>query len=586
MEWNDSTVDSEVIISDSALPKFDDANSTPVKMRMKKSNGNIVDVDILTTFLMEKLDADTLATLMSATSPITLTVKDGKVVIGVDGTIDSIAEVFNDNSAYADIVSAVTSDKCLYYARGKGVYMFAGVDSIASLIFTCGNKTLTIDSIGNRTESIGNYARVFTYDETPSSQSDFDNCFAICDYRGNYLYEYDAEGPKFRGFDGKYIYETYVTTDSSGNIVWAPVSKEAIDVNDKSVLTIGVNTTTYSIADLAKYDVVILNAGGVKHLMTELTSSKAVFSGTYLIGGVVVSRTYTYNGTDWTVNDAGSLYRVKVNANSEPQYLFNAITEGNGISITSDNSDSMTIASKTMVLTWRTAYAMSKLLNQDVLEVDVEGERYHCIGKTDSLLTFARVDGSSIKTTTYDGEVWSDVKTVEVNAKQVNLLVIHTSTGMDSFDPSLPTKVYVPDEGIFYDCTKYEESDGKKLFTITKDNHIFTTWTYSSNNGWSFSNMVWNELKAYVDGDPHEDTKVEFDCSVLGQKVLLCFAGEFVSIELNIGGVAFRNSDGFSLIGHDENGYTYTGQLGETETRKLCVLDIKNSKDITTEEIA
>lgn len=413
MEWNDAIVNGEVI-GNEALPKFDDANSTPVKMRMKKSNGNIVDVDILTTFLMEKLDADTLATLMSATSPITLSVNDGKVVIGVNGTIDSTAVVFNDNSAYADMVAAITSEKCVYYVKGSDVYSFAGSDSVASLIFTCGNKTLTIDSVGTRSPvTIGNYARVFTYNET-YSQSDFENCFAICDYNGTYLYEYDAEGPNFRCFDGKYIYETYITTDTSGNAVWAPVSKEAIDVEDKSVLTIGVNTTTYSIADLAKYDVVILNAGGVKHLMTELTSSKAVFSGSYLIGGVVVSRTYTYNGTNWTVNDAGSLYRVQVNANGEPQYLFNAITEGNGISITGGDSDSMTIASKTMVLTWRTAYAMSKLLNQDVLEVDVEGERYQCIGKTDSLITFARVDGSSIKTTTYDGEVWRDVKVAEI----------------------------------------------------------------------------------------------------------------------------------------------------------------------------
>lgn len=582
MEWNDDTI--VEASGNEALPKFDDANSTPVKIRMKKSNGNVVDVDILTTFLMEKLDADTLATLMAATSPITLSVKDGKVVIGVDGTIDSIAVVFNDNSAYADIVSAITSDKCLYYTKGKDVYQYAGVDSVASLIFTCGNKTLTIDSIGNRTVSIGNYARVFTYGET-YNQSDFDNCFAICDYNGTYLYEYDSEGPKFRCFDGNYIYETYVTTDSADKFVWAPVSKEPIETSNKSVLTIGVNTTTYSIADLAGYDVVILNAGGVKHLMTELTSSKAIFSGSYLIGGVVVSRTYTYDGTNWTVNDAGSLYRVKVNANGEPQYLFNAITEGNGISITGGDSDSMTIASKTMVLTWRQAYAMSKLLEQDVLEVDVEGARYHCIGKTDSLLTFARVDGSSIKTTTYDGEVWSDIKETEVNAKQVNVLVFNTSTGMESFDSSLPTKVYVPDEGIFYDCTKYENTDGVDYFTITSDHHIFTTWSFVS-GAWSFKGMTWDKLTAFIDADPYEATMVLFELEVLGQRVRFSYASDPFDIELNIGGVVFRNCFDYCLIGHDEIGNTFTAQLGESLPDKLAVLNIKCTKDITTEEIA
>lgn len=584
MIWNDSTVTDA--ISNDSLPKFDDVNVTPVKMRMKKSNGNVVDVDILATFLMEKLDADTLASLMSATSPITLSVRRDKVVIGVDGTIDSTAIVFNDNSAYADIVSAITMKKCILYAKGKEIYQYAGIDSAASLIFTCGNKTLTIDSIGNRTVSIGNYARVFTYGETSYSQSDFENCFAICDYNGNYLYEYDAEGPKFRGFDGKYIYGTYVTTDSSGNLVWAPVSKEAIDVDDRSVLVIGVNTTTYSIADLAGYDVVILNAGGVKHLMTELTSSKAVFSGSYLVGGVVVSRTYTYDGTNWTVNDAGSLYRVKVNANGEPQYLFNAITEGNGISITDGGSDSMTIASKTMVLTWRTAYAMSKLLAQDVLEVDVEGKRYHCIGKTDTKLTFARVDDSSIRITTYDGEVWSDVKETEVNAKQVNVLVFHTSTGIASFDPSLPTKVYVPDEEIFYDCTKYEESDtGLQLFTLTKDYNIFTTWAFVPGN-WSFQGMEWKELKVYVDADPYESTQVNFELLELGQRVTTQYASTPFDVELNIGGVVFRNCYNFNLIGHDEIGNTFTAQLGDSFPNKLVVKSIERIEDITTEEIA
>lgn len=584
MNWNDSTVTDA--ISNDSLPKFDDANVTPVKMRMKKSNGNVVDVDILATFLMEKLDADTLASLMSATSPITLSVKDGRVAIGVDGTIDSTAIVFNDSSRYADILSAITMKKCILYIKEKDIYTFAGTDSVASLIFTCGNRTLTIDKIGNRTVSIGNYARVFTYGEA-YKQSDFDDCFAICDYNGNYLYEYDAEGTKFRGFDGKYIYETYVTTDSSGNLTWTPVSKEAIEVSDKSVLTIGVNTTTYSIADLAGYDVVILNAGGVKHLMTELTSRKAVFSGSYLVGGVVVSRTYTYDGTNWTVNDAGSLYRVKVNANGEPQYLFNAITEGNGISITGGDSDSMTIASKTMVLTWRTAYAMSKLLEQDVLEVDVEGERYHCIGKTDSLLTFARVDGSSIKTTTYDGEVWSDVKTVTVNAPQVNVLIFHTSTGMKTFDPSLPTKVYVPDEEIFYECTKYEQSDtGLKYFTLTKDYHIFTTWVFVPGK-WSFRGMEWKELTAYVDADPFDlASNTELDITVLGKPVLLKYASNERTIVINIGGIIFRETGDNILEAHTSDGFTLTTSLNNSTNTKLVLDPVMVTEDYTIEEIA
>lgn len=328
------------------------------------------------------------------------------------------------------------------------------------------------------------------------------------------------------------------------------------------------------------YSGFLLYQANVSNLHLDRFSGIVYSNGTFKI----VSAVYSSDGT-WRVSDADSFFRVKVNAISEPQYLFNAITEGNGICITGGDSDSMTIASKTMVLTWRVAYKMSKLLNQDVLEVDVEGERYHCIGKTDSLLTFARVDGSSIKTTTYDGEVWSDVKTVEVNSKQINVLTFNSSTGMDSFDPSLPTKVYVPDEGIFYDCTKYEERDGIKYFTITKDNHIFTTFSIGTES-WNFAGMVWDKIKAYIDADPYEVSSVNFELNVLGQRVRIANAADAFEIELNVGGIVFKNCSSFSLIGHDESGTTFTAQLGEAFPSKLVIMNIKAIQDVIAEEIA
>ena len=414
MTWNDTVIEDGA--NGTELPKFDDANSTPVKMRMKKSNGNIVDVDILTTFLLEKLDATTLNSLMSATSPVTLGLNDGKVVIGVDSSaIDAKAVMFNDNSSYTDIITALFNQECVYYFRSNGsdktgayIYVHCGYDDRAGILFASGNRVLTIATDGSRTETIGQYAKVFTYGDTYES-SDFENCFAICDYNGQYLYQ-NGTNQAFVGISDGNIVSTSWSESGWDSITTTPLSKE-------NILIIGVNTTTYSIADLAKYDVVILNAGGVKHLLTELTSKKAVFSGTYLVGDMVVSRTYTYDGTNWTVNDAGSLYRVKVNANTEPQYLFNAIVEGNGISITGGDSNAMTVASKTMVLTWRQAYPIDDLLKQDVLVCDVEGERYQCASKTDTKLTFTRADSEGIKTTTYDGEVWSDIKTVDYSFK-------------------------------------------------------------------------------------------------------------------------------------------------------------------------
>ena len=411
MTWNDTVIEDSA--NGTELPKFDDANSTPVKMRMKKSNGNIVDVDILTTFLLEKLDATTLNTLMSATSPVTLGINDGKIVIGVDGSaVAAKAITFNDSCAYTDIMIALYNQESVYYYRadktGSRFYVPCGFSNSADILFACGNRVLAIATDGTRTETINQYAKVFTYGDTYES-SDFENCFAICNYNGQYLYQNGTNGSFACISDGN-IVSTSWSESGWDSITTTPLSKE-------NILIIGVNTTTYSIADLAKYDVVILNAGGVKHLLTELTSKKAVFSGTYLVGDMVVSRTYTYDGTNWTVNDAGSLYRVKVNANTEPQYLFNAIVEGNGISITGGDSNTMTVASKTMLLTWRQAYPMDDLLKQEVLVCDVEGERYQCASKTDTKLTFTRADSEGIKTTTYDGEVWSDIKTVDYSFK-------------------------------------------------------------------------------------------------------------------------------------------------------------------------
>jgi hypothetical protein len=555
MEWNDTTVIDEAI-GNNSLPKFDDANSTPVKMRMKKSNGNVVDVDILTTFLMEKLDADTLATLMNSVAPITLSVNDGKIVIGVDGTIDSTAVVFNDNSTYEDIASAMAQNKVIYYFRNSDCYMFGGTNSDLSLVFICGNKVLTIAGDGTRAESIGKYAKIFTYGETYAS-SDIADCFAVCDYNGNYLPQC-GQGFSFKGIIGSDIVETKY--EEQWSLTTTPMSED-------KVLTIGVNTTTYSISDLAKYDVVILDAGGIKHLLTELTTKKAVFSGSYLVGGLVVSRTYTYDGTNWTVNDAGSLYRVKVNATSEPQYLFNALVGGNGISITGGDSDTMTIKSKTLILTWRTAYTMSNLLEQDLLVLDAEGERYQCISKTDSLITFARLDENCIKTTTYDGEVWSDI--AETAYPKCYNIVVFNDTSF-SIDESLPTKVYVPDEETFYDA-KYEEINGVQYFTLTKDNNIFTTWV-SMPGGWGFKTMTWNTLEYFIEADPFNlPTTTTLSITELGQPVLFKYASNTPSVTINIGGIMFRNDEANVLSARTTDGYLLTTAI--TDKKKQMVLD-------------
>ena len=570
MEWNDTTVIDEAI-GNNTLPKFDDANSTPVKMRMKKSNGNVVDVDILTTFLMEKLDAQTLSNLMSATSPITLSVNDGKVVIGADiSKIDAQAIVFNDNSSYTDIAEAMGQARVIYYFRNNDCYVFGGTNnSDLSLVFICGNKVLTIAGDGTRTESIGKYAKFFTYGETYES-SDIANCFAICDYNGKYLPQC-GQGFSFKGIIGSDIVETKY--EEQWSLTTTPMSED-------KVLTIGVNTTTYSISDLAKYDVVILDAGGIKHLLTELTTERAVFSGSYLVGGIVVSRTYTYDGTNWTVNDAGSLYRVKVNASSEPQYLFNALVGGNGISITGGDSETMTIESKTLILTWRTAYTMSKLLEQDLLVLDAEGERYQCICKTDSLITFARLDANCIKTTTYDGEVWSDI--VETAYPKCYNIVVFNESSI-SIDESLPTKVYVSDEGIFYDA-EYEEKDGLKYFTLTKNNKIFTTWVVQPGE-WGFCSMTWNTLEYFIEADPFNlPTTTPLSITELGKPVLFKYASDAPSVTINIGGIVFRNEESNLLCARTSDGYVLTTAI--TDQKNQMVLDsVTVTETFTTETL-
>ena len=356
---------------------------------------------------------------IKTTSPITKSVSESVVTIGFDKSIlPPGAKVFDSSSLFKEIHDASVDGNPVYYKDEHAIYTlssffddvvyFSYVDTLV--------HTLKIDSDNVRTTTTSRDIVVLEYGQKYGALDPLKQ-YVVKYEDGSLLYQANIDNEYSNRFTGiirsgntfKIVTTIY---SSSGN--WStPIILEC----GKQVLTVTVNTTDYTLDDIGKYDVVILNAGGVKHLLTELTSRKAVFSGSYLVGDMVVSRTYTYDGTNWTVNDAGSLYRVKVNANTEPQYLFNAIVEGNGISITGGDSNTMTVASKTMLLTWRQAYPMDDLLKQEVLVCDVEGERYQCASKTDTKLTFTRADSEGIKTTTYDGEVWSDIKTVDYSFK-------------------------------------------------------------------------------------------------------------------------------------------------------------------------
>ena len=525
---------------------------------------------------------------IKTTSPITKSVSESVVTIGFDKSIlPPGAKVFDASSLFKEIHDASVDGNPVYYKDEHAIYTlssffddvvyFSYVDTLV--------HTLKIDSDNVRTTTTSRDIVVLEYGQKYGALDPLKQ-YVVKYEDGSLLYQANIDNEYSNRFTGiirsgntfKIVTTIY---SSSGN--WStPIILEC----GKQVLTVTVNTTDYTLDDIGKYDVVILNAGGVKHLLTELTSRKAVFSGTYLVGDMVVSRTYTYDGTNWTVNDAGSLYRVKVNANTEPQYLFNAIVEGNGISITGGDSNTMTVASKTMLLTWRQAYPMDDLLKQEVLVCDVEGERYQCASKTDKKLIFTRANSEGIKTTTYDGEVWSDIKTVEY-PRCYNILVFNTSTGIATFDESLPTKVYVPDEGIFYDCTKYESISGTQYLTITKDYNIFTRWARVPGD-WGFQGMTWNSLHYYNEGFPAVGDTYTLDNSVLGKRVLLKYANTAPDITISIGGVVFRNTEqvdnyAYVMEAHPTDDFTLRGTLVDNNTKLQFTLE-EAIEDYTVEQ--
>ena len=513
---------------------------------------------------------------IKTTSPITKSVSESVVTIGFDKSIlPPGAKVFDSSSMFKEIHESAVQGNPVYYKDENAIYTLSSFfDSVVYFSYVDTQvHTLKIDSNNVRTTTTSRDIVVLEYGQKYGALDPLKQ-YVVKYENGSLLYQANIDNEYSNRFTGiirsgdtfKIVTTIY---SSSGN--WStPIILEC----GRQVLTVTVNTTDYTLSDMGKYDVVILNAGGVKHLMTELTSRKAVFSGTYLVGDMVVSRTYTYDGTNWTVNDAGSLYRVKVNANTEPQYLFNAIVEGNGISITGGDSNTMTVASKTMVLTWRQAYPIDDLLKQEVLVCNVEGELYQCASKTDTKLIFTRADGTGIKTTTYDGEVWSDIVTVEY-PKSCNLLVFNTSTNMEKFDASLPTKVYVPDEGIFYDCTKYEEE--KRCFTITKDYNIFTKWIFVP-GGWSLQEMTWNSLHFYIAEEPEVGKTYTLDNSVLGKPVLLKYASDCPNITIRIQGIVFRNVEEIAdnvyfMEAHTSDNFTFMGTLSDNNNKLQFTMD-------------
>ena len=516
---------------------------------------------------------------IKTTSPITKSVSESIVTLGFDKSIlPPGAKVFDSSSAFKEIHDSAVDGNPVYYKDENAIYTLSSFFDGAVYFSYVDTQvhTLKIDSDNVRTTTTSRNIVVLEYGQKYGALDPLKQ-YVVKYENGSLLYQANIDNEYSNRFTGiirsgdtfKIVTTIY---SSSGN--WStPIILEC----GKQVLTVTVNTTDYTLSDMGKYDVVILNAGGVKHLLTELTSKKAVFSGTYLVGDMVVSRTYTYDGTNWTVNDAGSLYRVKVNANTEPQYLFNAIVEGNGISITGGDSNTMTIASKTMVLTWRQAYPMDDLLKQEVLVCDVEGERYQCASKTDTKLTFTRADSEGIKTTTYDGEVWSDIKTVDY-PKCYNILIFNTNTGIATFDESLPTKVYVPDEEIFYDCTKYETINGTQYFTITKDYNIFTKWARVPGD-WGFQGMTWNSLHYYIDESINVGNTYTLDNSVLGKPVLLKYVSETApDITISIGGVIFRNvmkesETDWLLEAHTDDELTWRGRLVDNGTKLQFTVD-------------
>ena len=527
---------------------------------------------------------------IKTTSPITKSVSESIVTLGFDKSIlPPGAKVFDSSSEFKEIHESAVDGNPVYYKDEHAIYTlssffddvvyFSYVDTLV--------HTLKIDSDNVRTTTTSRDIIVLEYGQKYGALDPLKQ-YVVKYEDGSLLYQANIDNEYSNRFTGiirsgntfKIVTTIY---SSSGN--WStPIILEC----GKQVLTVTVNTTDYTLDDIGKYDVVILNAGGVKHLLTELTSRKAVFSGTYLVGDMVVSRTYTYDGTNWTVNDAGSLYRVKVNANTEPQYLFNAIVEGNGISITGGDSNTMTVASKTMLLTWRQAYPMDDLLKQEVLVCDVEGERYQCASKTDTKLIFTRANSEGIKTTTYDGEVWSDIKTVEY-PRCYNILVFNTSTGIATFDESLPTKVYVPDEGIFYDCTKYESISGTQYLTITKDYNIFTRWARVPGD-WGFQGMSWNSLHYYNEGFPAVGDTYTLDNSVLGKRVLLKYANTAPDITISIGGVVFRNTEqvdyyAYVMEAHPTDDITLRGTLVDNDTTLQFTLE-EEIEDYTVEQFS
>ena len=516
---------------------------------------------------------------IKTTSPITKSVSESIVTLGFDKSIlPPGAKVFDSSSEFKEIHDSAVDGNPVYYKDENAIYTLSSFFDGAVYFSYVDTQvhTLKIDSDNVRTTTTSRNIVVLEYGQKYGALDPLKQ-YVVKYENGSLLYQANIDNEYSNRFTGiirsgdtfKIVTTIY---SSSGN--WStPIILEC----GKQVLTVTVNTTDYTLSDMGKYDVVILNAGGVKHLLTELTSKKAVFSGTYLVGDMVVSRTYTYDGTNWTVNDAGSLYRVKVNANTEPQYLFNAIVEGNGISITGGDSNTMTIASKTMVLTWRQAYPMDDLLKQEVIVCDVEGERYQCASKTDTKLIFTRADSEGIKTTTYDGEVWSDIKTVDY-PKCYNILIFNTNTGIATFDESLPTKVYVPDEEIFYDCTKYETINGTQYFTITKDYNIFTKWARVPGD-WGFQGMTWNSLHYYIDESINVGNTYTLNISVLGKPVLLKYVSETApDITISIGGVIFRNvmkesETDWLLEAHTDDELTWRGRLVDNGTKLQFTVD-------------
>ena len=312
-------------IGDTKLPVFEDDNVTPVKMRMKKSNGNIVSVDMLSKFTLDKIDADTLAGLIVGRGDISIQEQDGKLVVEYTGQPSDIYKCSVGDTV--DIDKVQDAAICCLDKEGSTSYCVYA-DSSSIVFFGVTDNVPTLDKYDVATDTWTSKALVYvTMAELMS---------IVAALQENI----DIVSRDITGLNDKITVETVnrvagdkaartmiaaganvtvtSSTGSDGQDVYTVSASGGTGTSNILVVQYG---DTVSLTELQKYDTVLMQMNDKTFYLTELSPSRAHFATSYSIDGKTATETCDYDGSSWSAISVEALDKVAVDSTSAGRYL-------------------------------------------------------------------------------------------------------------------------------------------------------------------------------------------------------------------------------------------------------------------------